>query len=129
MTKEFAYYVFNIKVDYAQDTDSVVEVVKALGAELQADPAFADLILAPIEIIGVDSFGPDAVILQARFKTRPIQQWNVGREFNRRMKKRFDALNIPLSFSQSISVLTPAGGKDVVGGAVDGEGVAAPSNC
>ena len=108
-TKDFAYYVFNIKVDYAQDTDHVVEVVKELGKELQGDMAFCDLILAPIEIIGVDSFGADAAVLQARFKTTPIKQWTVGREFNRRLKKRFDALKIPLTFPQSMVVL-PGGG-------------------
>jgi small conductance mechanosensitive channel len=102
MTKDFAYYLFNIKVDYAQDTDRIVDIVTALGAELQADAAYADLILAPIEIIGVDSFGSDAVTLQARFKTRPIKQWTVGREFNRRLKKKFDEQKIPLSFPQSM---------------------------
>ncbi len=108
MTKDFAYYVFNINVDYAQDTDHVVEVVKALGAELQAEPRFSALILAPIEIIGVDSFGSSAVVLQARFKTKPIQQWTVGREFNRRMKKKFDELGIPMTFPQSVVVTQSA---------------------
>jgi small-conductance mechanosensitive channel len=109
MTKDFAYYVFNIKVDYALDSDRVVAAATQLGAELQKDEAFGDLILAPLEIIGVDSFGPDAAVLQARFKTKPIKQWVVGREFNRRMKKRFTELGIPLTFPQSM-VVTPAGG-------------------
>jgi small conductance mechanosensitive channel len=108
MTKDFAYYVFNIKVDYAQDTDRVVEVVRELGKELQNDMSFCELILAPIEIIGLDSFGADAAILQARFKTKPIKQWTVGREFNRRLKKRFDELKIPLNFPQSM-VMLPGG--------------------
>jgi small conductance mechanosensitive channel len=109
MTKDFAYYVFNIKVDYAVDSDKVVEVVTQLGQELQNDVAFCDLILAPLEIIGLDSFGPDAAVLQARFKTKPIKQWAVGREFNRRMKKRFAELGIPLSFPQNM-IVTPGGG-------------------
>jgi len=113
MTKDFAYYVFNIKVDYAQDTDRVVGVVTELGQELQNDMNFCDLILAPIEIIGIDSFGNDAIVLQARFKTKPIKQWSVGREFNRRMKKRFDELKIPLTFPQSMVVLPAAGGTQV----------------
>ena len=108
MTKDFAYYMFNIRVDYAVDSDRVVEVVTALGAELQEDAAYKDLILAPIEIIGLDSFGPDAAVLQARFKTQPIKQWSVGREFNRRMKKRFAELGIPLSFPQNM-VISPGG--------------------
>ena len=110
MTKDFAYYVFNVKVDYALDSDRVVEAVTQLGTELQQDAPYKDLILAPIEIIGVDSFGADAAILQARFKTKPIQQWTVGREFNRRMKKRFAELGIPLNFPQSMVVLPGSGG-------------------
>ncbi len=108
MTKDFAYYVFNIKIDYAQDSDTVVEAITALGKELQNDMGFCDLILAPLEIIGLDSFGPDAAILQARFKTKPIKQWTVGREFNRRMKKRFLEIGIPQTFPQSM-VLLPNG--------------------
>jgi len=67
---------------------------------LQDDPSF-EFILAPIEIIGVDSFGHDAVVLQAR--SRPSRCGN-GRwaEFNRRLKKRFDDLRIALSFPQSV---------------------------
>jgi small conductance mechanosensitive channel len=110
MTKDFAYYMFNVKVDYAIDSDRVVEAVTKLGAELQEDPDYKDLILAPIEIIGLDSFGPDAAILQARFKTKPIKQWSVGREFNRRLKKRFAELAIPLSFPQSMVILPGGNG-------------------
>jgi len=108
LTRDYAFYVFNIKIDYGQDTDRVVDVVRALGAELQDDPEFREFILAPIEIIGVDSFGHDAVVLQARFKTKPLRQWAVGREFNRRLKKRFDDLRIALSFPQSVVILPAA---------------------
>jgi small-conductance mechanosensitive channel len=117
MTKDFAYYVFNIKIDYAQDSDTVVEVITQLGKELQNDMDFCDLILAPLEIIGLDSFGPDAAILQARFKTKPIKQWAVGREFNRRMKKRFEELGIPQSFPQH--VMLAANGKSAAEPAPD----------
>jgi moderate conductance mechanosensitive channel len=38
------------------------------------------------------------VIIKARLKTVPVKQWMVGRAFNRRMKKRFDALGIEIPF-------------------------------
>ncbi|MGZ8996938.1 MAG: hypothetical protein ACXW3P_10675 [Rhodospirillales bacterium] len=47
---------------------------------------------------GVDGFADSAVTLKARIMTTPIKQWLVGREFNRRMKKRFDALGIEMPF-------------------------------
>ena len=59
-------------------------------------PGFAADILAPIEILGVERFTDSAVVLRARLQTKPIKQWSVGREFNRRMKKLFDARRIEL---------------------------------
>jgi small-conductance mechanosensitive channel len=38
------------------------------------------------------------VKLKARFKTRPIQQWSVGREFNRRLKAAFDEAGIKIPY-------------------------------
>ena len=57
-------------------------------------------ILAPMEILGVDRFTDSAVVLRARLQTKPLKQWPVGREFNRRMKKLFDARGIKLPFPQ-----------------------------
>jgi small conductance mechanosensitive channel len=102
MTRDFANYIFNIKVDYGQDTDRVSGVLRDLGIQMETDPEYCGLILAPLEIVGVDSFGSDALILQAKFKTRPGKQWSVGREFNRRLKKRFDELKIPMSFPSNM---------------------------
>ena len=36
--------------------------------------------------------------IRARLKTRPGKQWEVGREFNRRMKKVFDEHSIEIPF-------------------------------
>lgn len=98
MTRDFSYYVFDISVAYREDTDRVVAVIRDIGAQMQTEDAWRDRILEPLEVLGVDSFGDSAVVIKARIKTRPIQQWNVGREFNRRMKKRFDAEGIEIPF-------------------------------
>lgn len=37
-------------------------------------------------------------MIKARTKTRPIRQWAVGRDFNRRLKRRFDEEDIEISF-------------------------------
>jgi moderate conductance mechanosensitive channel len=73
-------------------------VLRDIGAEMQKDPQYGPLILEPLEILGVDSFAASAVVIKARIKTLPIKQWDVGREFNRRMKKRFDELGIEIPF-------------------------------
>ena len=54
--------------------------------------------MEPLEALGSDQFADSAVIIKAQIKTRPIKQCTVGREFNRRMKKRFDKLEIDMPF-------------------------------
>jgi small conductance mechanosensitive channel len=98
MTKEYSRYVFKIGVAYREDVDDVIKVVKQLDEDFRSDPLYRDDILEPIEILGLDEFADSAIIIKARYKTKPIQQWRIGREFNRRMKKKFDELNIEIPF-------------------------------
>ena len=98
MTKEYSRYVFDIGVAYREDVDEVVKVVKQVDEELRNDPEFGADVLEPIEILGLDQFADSAVIIKARTKTKPIRQWAVGREFNRRLKKKFDEQDIEIPF-------------------------------
>lgn len=98
MTKEWSAIVFDIGVAYKEDTDKVVEVIREVGEELRADEKFASNILEPIEIFGVDSLADSAVVIKARIKTAPIQQWAVGREYRRRLKYAFDERGIEIPF-------------------------------
>jgi moderate conductance mechanosensitive channel len=98
MTKDFSHFVLDVGVAYREDTDQVVEVLKEIDAQMRGEPEFAQRMIAPIEVLGVDRFADSAVIVRARLKTKPIEQWTVGREFNRRMKKRFDELGIEIPF-------------------------------
>ena len=98
LTKDYSFYLFDIGVAYRENTDEVIEVLKEIDEEMREDEKFKELILAPLEIFGVDKFDDSAVVIKARIKTKPIQQWNVGREFNRRMKFAFDARNIEIPF-------------------------------
>ncbi|MFH1672968.1 MAG: mechanosensitive ion channel domain-containing protein [Pseudomonadota bacterium] len=98
MTHEFSFYIFDVGVAYKEDVDRVIAVLKELGEEMTQDQEYAPLILEPLEIMGVDQFADSAVVIKARFKTLPIKQWVVGREMNRRIKKRFDELGIEIPF-------------------------------
>lgn len=98
MTKNFSYYVLDVGVAYREDTDAVTAALRSIDEELRKDPDFGWMILEPLEVLGVERFDASAVIIRARIKTQPIKQWTVGREFNRRMKKRFDELGIEMPF-------------------------------
>jgi small conductance mechanosensitive channel len=100
MTKDWSAYVMDVAVAYREDTDRVVEVMRRVAGDLQADPQYGSAMLEPIEVIGVDAFTDSAVIIKARLKTLPTRQWMVGREYRRRLKKAFEAENIELPFPQ-----------------------------
>jgi len=72
--------------------------MKATGEQLKLDPEFKDKIIEPIEIMGLDQFGDSALIIKARFKTKPAMQWLVSREYNKRLKGAFDKENIEIPF-------------------------------
>jgi len=98
MTKEYSRYVFDIGVAYREDVDEVSAVIREVDEDLRNDPDFCQDILEPIEVFGLDQFGDSALIIKARVKTKPIKQWRVAREFNRRLKKKFDERDIEIPF-------------------------------
>jgi small conductance mechanosensitive channel len=99
-TKDFSYYVIDVGVSYEDDTDRIVEAIRAAALDLMQDPAFAASILEPLEVLGVDAFKESEVTLRVRIKTLPLKQWEVGRELRRRIKKTFDGRGIKIPFPQ-----------------------------
>jgi small conductance mechanosensitive channel len=90
MTKGFSYATFDIKVDYREDPDKVIALLKKIGAEIEKDPSFRYGLLGTTEIIGLDTLADNGYIIKARIKTRAMSQWDVMRAFNLRLKRAFD---------------------------------------
>ena len=97
-TKEYSRAVVDIGVAYREDVDQVMEVLKRIGEELRKDPEYGRYILEPMEIFGLQEFADSAVVIRVRFKTQPLKQWQIKREFQRRVKKIFDELQIEIPF-------------------------------
>ena len=98
MTREYSYYVFSLSVGYKEDTDRVIDVLRQIAGELMQEEPYNTAILAPLDVMGVDQLADSGVIIKARFKTQPIKQWTVGREMNRRIKRRFQEAQIEIPF-------------------------------
>ena len=98
MTMEWSAFVLDMGVAYKEDTDRVMAIMRQVGEDLREDPAFADKFVDPIEMVGVEEFADSAVVLRIRIRTRPLEQWNVGREYRRRLKQAFDAQGIEIPF-------------------------------
>ncbi len=97
-TRDYGYAVIDLVVDYDADTEAVQAVLKEVGDALRIDEVYGAYVLAPPEVMGVDKLTDAGVVVRARIKTVPIRRWAVARELNRRVKKRCEELDIPLSY-------------------------------
>ena len=97
-TRDYAQSVIDVGVAYREDVEEALDVMRAVGAEMRADPSWAPRILDNLEIVGVERWADSAVVLRCRFRVVAIEQWNVRREYLRRLKKAFDARGIEIPY-------------------------------
>lgn len=98
MTEDFSFALLDVGVAYRENTDEVVELLRAVAAELAEDPDFRDAVEGNLEVFGVNEFADSAVMVRVRQRTVAGQQWRVKRELNRRIKLRFDERGIEIPF-------------------------------
>jgi small conductance mechanosensitive channel len=101
-SKDFSYYVIDLGISYREDPDRVADLLRQVGAAMQADQKYAPFILEPVEILGVDSFGDWSMVLKMRIKTVPLKQWDVGREFRKRLRRLFEQEGIEVPFPERV---------------------------
>lgn len=98
LTKSWSRAVLEIGVAYKEDVDRVMAVMLDEAMDLWKDPAWAPLIVEEPTVPGIERFDDSAVTIRVMFKTLPLKQWDVAREYRRRIKKRFDADTIEIPF-------------------------------
>ncbi|HET8997885.1 MAG TPA: mechanosensitive ion channel domain-containing protein [Acetobacteraceae bacterium] len=105
MTKDYSRAVISAGVAYKEDYDGVVEVLRTIAKEMRGEPQWKTVILDDLEVWGLDQLGDSSVVIKCRIMCTPFGRWSVQREFNRRMKKRFDELGIEIPFPHRKLVL------------------------
>jgi small-conductance mechanosensitive channel len=89
LSKHYAYAVVDVKVAYTENIDRVIGTMREVGAAMQRDPAWSPLLLAPLDVLGVDSIDGGSVTIRARFKTLPLSQGKVANELRKRIVGAF----------------------------------------
>lgn len=95
-----AQAVVDIGVGYGTDLDAAMDVMREVAAQMRRDPAQAARILDDLEVAGVERWADSAVVIRARFRVAPLEQWTVRREFLKRLKAAFDRAGIEIPFPQ-----------------------------
>ena len=86
----------NVCVAYHEDTDRVCEALKETAAGMRNEPDFSAKMLSDLQLWGVDKVDGGGVTIAGQVVCTDSGRWSVQREFNRRMKKRFEDLGIEI---------------------------------
>jgi small-conductance mechanosensitive channel len=95
-TRDFAFAMVDIMVAYGTDTDRTGEVIKQIVSEMRAESRWQTAIRDEFDLWGVDSLGQVGIQIRGRVRTEPTQRWPVQRELMRRIKRRFEELEIEI---------------------------------
>jgi small-conductance mechanosensitive channel len=98
----------SVNVSYKEDTDHVGQILKDIVAEMRTEPEYRSLIRGDLELWGVDKVDGSMAQIVGQIRCTADGRWPVQREFNRRMKRRFQEHGIEIaSGSQTILMQAP----------------------
>lgn len=100
MGRGHAYAVVDVGVDAREDAEMARAVMTTVAAALRDDPTFAPRILEELEMAGIERWEGGAIVLRCRFKVAPLGQWDVRREYLRRLKKAFEERGIEMPYQR-----------------------------
>jgi small conductance mechanosensitive channel len=104
--------VVDVAVPYSEDVDRILDVVRDEAAQFSTDPVWGLQLDGPVEVLGIEELRDNSVLMRTLLKTQPGSQWNVAREFRRRLKIRFDREAIESPIQQRRVQVTIKGGAD-----------------
>jgi moderate conductance mechanosensitive channel len=106
MTRDYSRAVISVSVSPGEDVDKVVDTMRAIVREMREEEAWSTIILDDLEVFGLDRFAETALVIKCRIMCTPFGRWPVGREFNRRLKMRFEVVGIATA-SSALKLLLP----------------------
>ena len=89
LSKQFSFATVDVRVAYTENMDRVMGSLADVGAAMRRDPHWAPFIVAPLEVLGVESITDGAATVRAKFKTPPLTQGKVANELRKRVLAAF----------------------------------------
>jgi moderate conductance mechanosensitive channel len=124
-TRGWARAVVDIAIPYTEDVDRIINVVRDEAAQFSTDPVWGLQLDGPVEVLGIEELRDNSILIRTLLKTQPGSQWNVAREFRRRLKNRFDRETIESPFQArrvQVTIKGGSGGEAVAGVAAGAAG-------
>jgi small conductance mechanosensitive channel len=99
-TKNWSRVNFTLKISWNADFKKAIKLMRQVAEQMCSEPQWQEMILEPPDILGIDELSHDGILIHLLMKTRPSQQWLVGREFRMRVKQALDEAGISLGVPQ-----------------------------
>jgi len=119
----WALVIIDLPIGFAR-VDQVTAALREAANSLAEDPEYADVLLDPPEVLGVEQTTVDGSIIRTTAKTASEGQWRVGRELRRRLTEALEQAGITQQISASRMFIRPPSPTDL--GATEGPGGSAP---
>lgn len=87
----------SVNVAYKEDTDRAGQILKDIVDEMRREPEFRAAIRGDLELWGIDKVDGAMVSIVGQIRCTEAGRWPVQREFNRRMKLRFQQHGIEVA--------------------------------
>lgn len=100
LTRSWSRAVVEVGVGYGTDLDHALAVFRDELASFQGEPKWHSRFAGDSEVLGVEQLGEHSVVIRTLLRTVPGSQWEIAREFRRRIKNRLDAEGIEIPFPQ-----------------------------
>ena len=98
----------SVNVSYKEDTDRAGQILKDIVAEMRNETEYRQMIRSDLELWGIDKVDGSMASIVGQIRCTDSGRWPVQREFNRRMKRRFQECGIEIASSgQTILVQIP----------------------
>ena len=121
-TRSWSRAVVEVSVAYSANVDHAIAVLQDEAERFAADAVWQARLEGAPDVLGVEQLGENGVTIRALLRTVPGAQWEVGREFRRRIKNRLDREGIEMSYPQRVVHLRQAAGPTETMRADQGEG-------
>ncbi|MBF2027588.1 MAG: mechanosensitive ion channel family protein [Oscillatoriales cyanobacterium C42_A2020_001] len=102
LTRTWSRVNFEIEVDYETDIDHALTIINDIAQQLYQEPGWRDRMIEPPEVLGVEQLSHTGTLIRVWIKTKPLEQWPVGREFRRRVRHALDSHQIRIGTPQQI---------------------------
>jgi moderate conductance mechanosensitive channel len=110
LSKEWSRVDLSVSVAYESDLDHALSVIQHVAQSMSHDADWQEIILDDPQVLGVENLSETGATVRLWIKTQPLRQWDVAREYRRRLKLAFDRAGISIGIPQQSLWLSNADG-------------------